>query len=161
MTQAVRVKGDKAIIRKLSRLKGSVARRILRASMPKALKPMKDKAKANAKKIERTKQLWKSIGIKVSTNRSKGTTVGKVGPRQGFRGHRYAHLVHQGTQSHNITVRTAPSLQIDGEPVGQTVQHPGSQPNPFLAEAFDSKSAESQRILASEIRRRIQKEAKR
>lgn len=159
-TPSITLAGDKRLIRKLNKLRIASARNVVRGAMRPAAKPMNVKAKANAKKIMRTGDLWKSIGIRVETlSRIKGDIVCRIGPRKGFKAHRYAHLVHEGTQPHNIATKSAASLQINGEQVGLAVNHPGARGNPFLREAFESKGDESKKLFIKKALERFKKEA--
>lgn len=103
-----KMSGEKALNRKLSRLKEAVNRRVLRKAVTAASKPVLKEAKAKAPK--ETGLLKKSLGRRTKTYRNSGTAVAVVGPREGFKKEvtvngktevrnpvKYAHLVEYGT----------------------------------------------------------------
>ena len=76
------IQGDKALIRKLERLKGAVRRRIVIGAVSKALTPAVKAARRAAP--VKTGLLKASIGKKTKRYRRSGTVVGLVGARIGF-----------------------------------------------------------------------------
>lgn len=115
----VTIEGDKALFRKLSHLKASVQRRILKRAVTDAIRPWVKESKQRAPKQSRL--LSKSLGVKVTVNRHNGVVTGMVGPRKGFkrevtfkdaRGQtrtemrdpiRYAHLAEKHTRFLRLT----------------------------------------------------------
>lgn len=101
-------RGLKETFRKLSALKTSVSKRILKKALGDASKKVLKDAKAKVPMASRL--LKKSLGRKVKVYRRSGVVVALVGPRSGFKGMviranravlanptKYAHLVELGT----------------------------------------------------------------
>jgi HK97 gp10 family phage protein len=98
--------GDKALMKKLAKLKAGAQRRVVRKAVTAMLSPVVKAAKAAAPK--ETGLLRKSIGKKTVTYARKNTVVGIVGPRSSVVGTgpdggkrwpvKYAHLVEYGTR---------------------------------------------------------------
>ena len=126
---AMRVTGDRALLRKMARLKGSVRRKIIRRPLSSALTPISKAAKRGAPKDEG--DLSKSIGKKVKLYR--GGVWGGVGPRVGDK---YTRETPDGR-------RKVPANY--GLLVELGTRH--SKPNPFLRRALDDKREEALRIL--------------
>jgi len=135
--------GDKKLRRKLQQLAGGAQRRIVRPAVSKALTPINRAAKRRCP-VE-TGLLKRSIGKKVKAYKWSGTVWGGVGPRVGYKKQmpdgswrnptKYAHLVELGTV--------------------------GLAARPFLRPALDTNRQKAMGILATEIRRRLEKEARR
>lgn len=146
MANEVLLQGHKKLQRKLARLAAAAQRRIVRPAVRKALSPINKAAKRNCP--TETKLLRKSIGSKVKVYRYSGVVWGGVGPRTGFKRQvtvggrsewrnptKYAHLVEYGTRH--------------------------SPAQPFLRPALDVERPRALGILASEVKARLEKEARR
>lgn len=129
------LQGDKKMIRNLERLGSTIARRVVRKSVNKAMTPLNKAAKREAP-VD-TGLLKKSIGKVVRTYRKNGVVFAAVGPRTGFvkiidgvkkNPVKYAHLVE-------------PS-------------------NAFMRRAFDTTKGQVLSVLESELRSNIEKEAR-
>ena len=135
------LRGDKALIKALAALEGSVNRRVIKGATLKAMKPVVKSAKDNVRPHDRTGQLRKSIGTKQKKYPS-GIMWTAVGPRKGFKIDteqfgpvnpvNYGHLLEFGNQQH------------DGKP--------------WLRPAFDSNKGRIQSIMTRELRVGIAKE---
>jgi HK97 gp10 family phage protein len=76
------ITGDKALDRALKKLGDSGMKTVLRAAVRKASNNVATIAKANAKTVQDTGALWRSIGVKsVTANKKTGLIIGIVGPR--------------------------------------------------------------------------------
>ena len=145
----------------LRKLPAATPRRVLRPAITQAIKPLRKSIKRRAGQIKDTGQLQKSIGVKVKSYTKGNTVVGISGPRIEFKGKaegrapaHYAHLVEFGTAPHMIEVTGA-----DG--VTRQVQHPGSEPQPFIRPAIDENGHKVSRILRRVVGERLPKEAQR
>lgn len=150
------ISGDKELLNAISKLPGSVQRRVARPAIRKAASIVSKAAKANLKSInftDSTGQLRRSIGVKTKTTRS-GRMIAIVGPRSGFdivhRGRPrdpffYAHLVEGGTAPHEAGGRL----------------HPGSKARPFLRPAWEDNQAQIRAAIISEMRLQFRKAAER
>lgn len=137
MAQGLKLTGDKDLIKRLKRLGSTVARRVVRQSTTAALTPMVKAMRREAPKDTGT--LKKSIGKVVRTYRRSGVVWGAVGPRKGFE-----------------TANPDGSARIPTKYAHLVERH-----NPFMRRAFDSTSSQVLRTMVREVRKRIEKAAKR
>ncbi len=136
------LRGEKAMIRALKDLDGSINRRVIKGASRKAMKPVVKSARENLRKHKRTGQLRKAMGtkqVKIAT----GVVWTGVGPRSGFKIDterfgpvnpvNYAHLLEYGNQRHSG--------------------------KPWLRPALDNNRGRIQSILVHELKVNIAKEA--
>lgn len=70
----------------------------------------------------------------------------------------YAHIVEFGARRHIIRPRPGKKLNIGGQFIGGTVEHPGVRPQPFMRPALDAKLSEALAATTVYIRKRLAKE---
>lgn len=164
---SVVVTGHEQLIAKVNSLPPAVMRRVARAGMSKACSLVSKEMKRLAPRDSGL--LRRSIGSKTKTysrGKNRGTTVGIVGPRVGFRQAvprtmwlvkgdkrrllrrtktveadpvKYAHLVDLGTKPHAITFKHG------GKSI--TVKHPGSKAQSFIARTRANTNAAVEKTL--------------
>lgn len=159
MSFSVEVRGETGLMANLDKLDINLRDRAIKKAVRKALEPMRDTAKANARR--RTGALFTSIDIKITSKGHKGSRIiGVMGPRTGVKfpvrivksgehmgkiyvavPTRYAHLVEFG---HNLVV--------DGKVVGRV------GPKPFMRPAWSQHGGDValrviENVLESEIER--------
>ncbi len=131
----LRLKGDKALIRTLDRMKASAARRVIRPAVNAGLTPLNKAAKRTVP-VDK-KLLKRSLGKKVKLYGRTGVIFGAVGPRTGFR------------------------LIVNGKPVDPTKYgHVVEHRTRFLTRAFDESKATMMSALTRKVREGIVKLAK-
>lgn len=135
--QGFKIEGIEEVNRVLDALPKRVGGRFLKAILTKNARLLVNEARANASNADRTGETTRSIGVLQSRGTERNQVV-RVGPRRGngYKGHT-AHLLEYGTAPHE----TKPG-----------VEHPGTQPFPFMRPAVDSALP---RVLAG-IRRDLQ-----
>lgn len=145
MNVTVQFKGLKQVQKRLEWAAGKVERGANRDALNKAAKPMLNAAKRNARAIEKTGTLRKSLKRKVKTNVRKGTVQVLIGPDRRVTSEDYggthipaniAHLVEFGFQHKG-------GPRVEGE-------H-------FLEAAFDETKAEAIKIYHKEIGASVEK----
>lgn len=159
----VRLDGDKELMRALASVTGREQEVVVKRATNRSMRPVVKEARRNAP-VE-TGLLRKSIGARTKwyrkgAERGSGVAVTVVGPRKGFKvdGRNpamYAHLVHGGTQPHEIVPGEARALTVGGVTI-MAVQHPGAKPNPFLGDAFDKSVGEVERRFKSMMFQQIE-----
>lgn len=90
---------------------------------------------------------------RITTRKSREGQVSasvKVGNSRAY----YAHMVEFGTRAHTIAPR-ARAMQIGGQFVAGTVQHPGARPHPFMRPAADEKFSQAVAAVQKKIRDRL------
>lgn len=169
--------GGRKLAEFLQQLPVKLEKNIMRAALAAGARVIRDEAKENVP--VKLGALRKSI--KVSTNSKRGTVTAKVkaGDKRAF----YAHMVEYGTKAHlikvededrpinykltqkrgvltRVSIRTINrnSLRIGNSFVGPTIEHPGSEPRPYLRPALDSKSGAAISAVADKVRERLTKE---
>lgn len=108
----------------------AVSRETLRALMPQMVEMVRDEAVSNTP-VGRTRNLVKSMFGRVEQGGLQGV-VGAKAP--------HAHLVHEGTAAHAVTLHGARALAIPsgGHVVYRgSAEHPGSRANPWLKESLE------------------------
>ena len=133
----VDVSGDKRLMRKLERLKGSVQRKIARRAATKAMTPMTKAVKRRAPVDEG--DLQRSIGRKTKTFARAGVVWVGIGPRKG-----YGRMREDGTRK---------------EPTKYA--HLAERATHFMGRAFRAEVGGAERIFAREARAGIEQEARR
>lgn len=101
-----------------------------------------------------TGSLRKSLGQKVKTYKSDGTTVAIIGARsrtfQTSKGRRnpanYAHLVEKGSAPHRL---------------GRGGRHPGSAAKPFMRPAWDAQAPRARKAAIDKMTKIFEKESRR
>lgn len=154
---------DKALKDFSAKLEGAIVRGGLRAGTTVFLK------RARAHINSRSGELSKSLRIRTKAKRGKVSATLVAGNAKAY----YPHMVEFGTASHFISAeaggenvaakinrragRNAKALQFGGAVVS-SVEHPGSQPRPFMRPALDGGQQEAVEAMAEYIRNRIRKE---
>ncbi len=167
----VRITGTKSLRRVFKQLRRSAQIRAARDAVKAGLSPVNKAAKQNAKKVQDTGLLWKSIGARVLPRKkttNKNLVVGFVGPRPGKEGMvngkkrnpvRYAHLVEFGTKPHKIKPQSGRTLRLGRNLfVRGSVNHPGVTAQPFLRPAFDGRVGAAKLAMAKAFRKSIARE---
>lgn len=162
MPGEIKLRGDKALTRKLQSLAARTQNTIVRSAAGKAMTPVNRAAKQLAPK--ETGLLKKSVGKKTKTYPGKGTVWVGVGPRKGFAQEitvtgpdgkpvkrwrdpvKYAHLVEYGTAPH-----VQPKLGIT---------HPGAPAKPFMRPALFGNQTKVEQILAKGVEDGVHKYAR-
>lgn len=123
--------------------------KLLRSTVRAAGKPIREEARRLCP--QDTGRLWASIQTRV-TQRRKVETMAAVGARE-----HYAHLVEFGTKPHLI-----PYGKNDPRRRGLSrgFRHPGTDPQPFIRPAFDSKKDEAVSIARDKLRAAVLRSAK-
>lgn len=162
---SMRVEGIRPLMKRLKMLPARVQRKVLRPAVTKAATPVLKDAKKrtplgtgidpDGNERPNLKKTLKKTRAKLS--KKGGGVYVVIGPEAGKAPH--SHLVHDGTDPHTITLTQPLVLQNTVLPAGFTIQHPGAQPQPFLADAVEAQARTSQAILKREIGKGIEKEA--
>ena len=162
---SVRVEGIKPLLRRMKALPDRAQRRVLRPAVSKATTPIVKAARRLAPKGtglthdgRQRKSLRKAITkTRAKLHRPSGTVYVVAGAA---REAPHAHLVHDGTEPHQIMLGSPLNLGTVVLPEGFVIQHPGSRPNPFLKNALDATQSQSQSILQKNIAEGIDKQAR-
>jgi HK97 gp10 family phage protein len=85
-----------------------------------------------------------------------GTVMVVLGPEKGEAPH--SHLVHDGTQPHEIVLRHPLQLGRVTLPAGFVIRHPGARSQPFLSDAVETNRNKSRSILKRSIASGIEKQ---
>lgn len=169
MSVSVKIEPPKELIKALKKIDDKATSRVTRNALRASAKPMVKEAKSRAKKTSKT--VAKSIGVTVKSYQ-KGTVFSlKMGPRTDdkftttktvknpFTGEREArehvptktaHLIEGGTNPHQIRL---PHLNI-------TIQHPGTDPEPFMEPAFQNNATNAEAAFTKKAWSAIEKESK-
>lgn len=141
--------------------------------MAKRIAPIGRGLRPNGSQREHMKD---TIDKKVRGYKASGKAVAIIGHRS--RSTPHAHLVHEGTKPHTITVgvrtdprgKKTPSIGKSGYPprslsngrrfFGKSVRHPGATAFPYLTKALDRSRGESLRKMALKTRQILEKLAK-
>lgn len=164
-TQSVRIDGIKPLLKRLQQFPDRVQRRVLRPAVTKASTPIVKKAKRLAPVGEgltpdgrERPHLAKTITkTRAKLSKKTGSVVVVVGPEKNKAPH--SHLVHDGTQPHDIVLTKPLQLGSVTLPAGFVIRHPGAKPNPFLHNAIEATRNQSSQILQSTIGKGIEKQA--
>lgn len=150
--------GDKEFRKVMKALPDRTTRKVMLGIFRQAGKPVRDEAKRRVPVKE--KILQRSIGF--ITGRKKGRSANAavlwIGPRT-RKGSKYpgyhAHLIEYGTAPHRIDS----SVLINGtwRYIGL---HPGTPPQPFMRPAIDSKKAQVEQDIGSQLGSFLKKELK-
>ena len=159
------VSGLKPLLRRLKVLPERMQRRVLRPAVTKASTPIVKKARRIAPVGDGTtpdgrdrKHLAKTITkTRAKLSRKTGSVMVVLGPAKGEAPH--SHLVHDGTQPHDIVLTRPLSLGRVTLPAGFVIRHPGARAQPFLSDAVAATRTQSQRILKQSIAKGIDKQA--
>jgi len=137
---AKHVTGHKSVQRAFRKLPGAITTPVNQASRF-ALQPILKAAKQNVRSMgaRESGELERSLTIKKDSRLPKSRPVHRVGPSSDSPAVRYAHLVEFGTDPH------------DG--------HPGSQPKPFLTQAFAQHDKEAVTRFADKLGPAVEKQA--
>ena len=94
---------------------------------------------------------------------AKSITTKKLHPKPGERSYivrtadKKAHLIEFGTSPHTITVSPKNPMVIAGRFVSGTIQHPGTQPDPFMRRGLERASRGALQKMGRYIERRLKK----
>lgn len=152
-TTLTKFKGGAELQAMLNTLPAKIEKNILRSALRQGANVMKDAAKAQltANGNVETGELLKSIKVKTRTKRGQVTATIETGDRK-------AHWIEFGTEPHEITPRKPGGALSFGDTTVQSVQHPGTKPQPFMQPAVDSKTNEAILAIGEQIRKRLTKE---
>lgn len=167
-----KVEGLGPFLKKLSELRDSLQKRILRSAMRRAASMVNKSAKAASPQDQGWLRMSLGVAVKVYPG---GVVIGVVEPRSGFvrkrgqskkslssfgkklttqnrRPQNYAHLVERGARAHFIG---------KGSNVGKGVRkgtmHPGAKPKPFLGPAFRSNQGRIVDLFGEELDKALAK----
>lgn len=90
---------------------------------------------------------------RITTRKSRDGQVSasvKVGNHLAF----YAHMVEYGTRPHTIAPKRS-AMQIGGQFVAGTVEHPGARPRPFMRPAADAQFSAAVAAVQKKVRDRL------
>lgn len=159
-----KVTGLKEVLKALKKLPEQARRHAVRPAIRKASTPI---VKAAKKLIPKGKGLnpdgtarkhLKQTVTKtpVKLHKQSGTLYIVIGPEKdtGF----HAHLVHDGTQAHDIVLKKPLNLGGTILPKGFVIHHPGAKANPYLANAVEATRSKVLGILQREILAGIEKQ---
>lgn len=135
----------KEIQRKLRKMESRLRKRIVRRSLRRGIKPIREAAKAKAPRGTRAKEskpLHKTI-VTRSQRRRRGRDEISVKVTHTQDG-AHAHLVEHGT---------GPRYMPDGKYVGEMPAQP------YMRPAYDANKAKAQRIVRDELKKAIETEA--
>jgi len=169
-----KIKGGKELQDLLNTLPVKIERNIMRSALRAGAGVIRDAARKNVNSDTGT--LAKSIRVSTRSRRGEVTATVKA---DAF----YAHMVEFGTLAHWISVRDEArpsrmtrrgrkthsigtlnkmahrgSLKIGGNFVGESVEHPGATPHPFMRPALDENQAAAIRAVGEQIRARLTKQ---
>lgn len=126
-----RLKGGKELHDLLQKLPVEVEVKLLRNAMGRAVKLLRDEARA----IAPLETGIMKRAIKSTRNTKNGQVIAKVKMRGK---HSYlGTFMEFGVAPHAITVRNGGTLKINGQKVGKSVMHPGHTAKPFLRPTLD------------------------
>lgn len=156
------LRGVREALQKLSGLRESMQRRILRKGVRAACQIGARIGKSHVPR--ETGLLRKSLGYKIAKAKSGAPrALGIIGPRNGWKRDgrnpvKYAHLIELGTKPHSIAPKNKKRLSFtasNGRRVlAKTVQHPGVRPTRFLLKI----QMRSQGAMSSALRSKITSE---
>lgn len=155
------VKGLAELERTLARLPESISRIIAEGGVRAGLTVIQEAAQENAP--QRTGRLRKDIKVKVGSNIDAKRAYKEPLAVDGSvyvskRSASVARWNEFGTAPHAINAHGT-TLDINGEPVGKTVQHPGQPARPFMRPAFDNNKNEALKAMADNMRENLPKAA--
>ena len=127
----MRLHGHLELIDKLSLMRSSIQRRIVRGAVSKALTPVNKSAKKYVP--TKTRTLRRSIGKSVTVYPRTATISGRVGPRKGF--------VREGEDFGDL-IRSATALEYGSQTMAA---------RPFLRWAFHRNQGNMRQIMGTEI----------
>lgn len=159
-----KVRGREAVKRMIAEAPEKLANSVLRGAARAAATVVADEARSRSISKEVSEK------IEIRSRRDKGRIIVKIRVKDGW-ARSVGTWLEYGTDPHFITVDDSQrqgmsanrinrlgksgTLVIAGEPVGQTVFHPGARPHPFLRPALDLKEAEAIAAAQSYINSRI------
>lgn len=145
------VKGLPQLSEFLRTLPSKIQNNILRGASRSGMNQIKPVAQAGVHNVSGLL----SRGLKVGTKVRRGVVIANL--KATGQHASIAHLVEYGTAAHAITVRLKKALSF-GQVRTQKVQHPGTQPRPFMRPALDRASGSALTAMALYIRARLTKE---
>lgn len=158
--------GLKELQHVLRQLPDKVQRKVVRKALTKAATPILSDARKRVPVGDglnpdgSTRKNLKKNLVKTAMKVAKGNkAVAYVvaGPRARETPH--AWLVHNGTAPHQIILENPLILGNTFLPAGTVINHPGTEPVPFLAQAVNVAGPQSQKIVRDELAVGIEKEA--
>ena len=178
MANVVKMEINSAEIRRLQKkllqLEPRLQQKAIKGATTKAMRPVTNEAKRQARKTKRTGWLAKNI-TQVTRSYKRGVTMtiagaaNKKDPRTGENPANIAHLIEFPVKPHEIRRKAGAFSNVEAMKKGVTdtaffsrresVDHPGFEGRPFLNPAFDSKSREAEKIYAGELEKALIKEA--
>lgn len=164
--KSIEIKGVRGTMAALRQLPGASQRAVLRPAVSKSatpvlklakkLTPVGDGLTPDGRKRPHLNKTLKKTRAKVY--KKTGSVIVVLGPEKNKSPH--SHLVHDGTNPHDIKINKTVFLRNGGViPAGTIVHHPGAKEQPFMDEAGIGARAQSQQILMDMIPKGIEKEA--
>ena len=162
------VKGLKQLDRALKQLPARSAKRAIRSATRAGGREIIKEARKNLRKYNKTKNLSKSLSIKMLRPRQYSITA-LIGPRVGkdqkYDGW-YAHLVEFGVAPHTIKSKKKGVLKLtdaltlgNDQALVKSVEHPGHPAKPFMRPAYDKKKRDSVKAVGEKLWEAIAREA--
>lgn len=147
----VKINGLRELTESLANVPDKLRDKILRGAMRAGAKAVLDEARRQVP-VD-TGQLQK--GLRIST-RLKGDNVVASVKAGGPHGH-LANWIEHGTAAHEIMAKDGGVLLINGESFATAVQHPGTNPRPFMRPALEAKATEAVREVGNYMKKRLER----
>lgn len=160
----VRVEGLQQVLKRLRQLPGKLQRRVLRSAVQKGATVVVKKARKLAplgKGLTPDGRPRDHLRKTIVRTRAKfypntGTVLSVAGVEKGKSPH--AHLVHDGTKPHAITLTQPLVLNNVVLPPGFVIDHPGSDANPYVDAAVRATRPQVLKTMEVSIVKGIEKE---
>ncbi|MEH6436696.1 HK97-gp10 family putative phage morphogenesis protein [Massilia sp. DD77] len=143
--------GGRQVAEFLQQLPVKIEKNIMRAALRAGGIVFRDEARANIRDDDGDL----SASVQVTTRIRRGTVYASV--KAGGRRAPHWHWVEFGTAPHKIRPKRQRALSFGGAIAGE-VDHPGSQPKPYMRPALDAKSQAAIAAVADKVRGRLTKE---
>lgn len=111
-----------------------ISKKALRSGVRKGGQLIAKDAKTRIHKV--SGETAESIRVSVRVDESAGTVTAKIKPGKD-RAH-IARFLELGTKPHTIKPKNGKALKLNGGTIVDQVEHPGSQPHPFMRPAADT-----------------------
>ena len=143
-TTLTKFKGGKELQDYLNQLPAKIERNVMRSALRQGANVIRAEAQATVPVGKG--DLRKSIKVKT---RSKRGQVSATIETKDFK----AHWIEFGTQPHEIKPSKTGGVLAFGDTIAKSVNHPGTQPQPFMQPAVDSKTSEAVLAVGEQIRK--------
>ena len=151
MANEIEIAGLKQLHKLLQDLPAKVEANVLRGGIRAGSKVLEEAVKDQVP--VRYGDLRDSIKVKTTSRKGTVQAIISAGNKKAF----YASWVEFGTAQHMIKPKNRKSLFFAGI-AKEVVDHPGSEPKPFMRPALDTTGEQAVQVMAEYIRNRLPKE---